>query len=117
VTQGGAGLGTQTDVMAQAAQHVATVRSDIDAQLAALRTRLQALPDLWQGEAGAAFITAMARCDTDSKMLAGALGGISDQLRSSGVAYDTTEQEQHRDVVRSAEQASSGISAALKGLA
>ena len=41
------GLGTQTDVMAQAAQHVATVRSDIDAQLAALRSRLQALPELW----------------------------------------------------------------------
>ena len=48
MTQAG-GLGAQTDVMAQAAQHVATVRSDIDAQLAALRIRLQAVPEVWSG--------------------------------------------------------------------
>ncbi|SHL00832.1 WXG100 family type VII secretion target [Pseudonocardia thermophila] len=116
MTQPGAGLGTQTDVMARAAQHVAGVRSDIEAQLAALRSRLEALPELWQGAAGAAFVAAMARCDQDSRLLAGALGGIADQLRTSGVAYDTTEQEQHRAVVQSAEQTTTGITAALKGL-
>lgn len=115
MTQAG-GLGTQTDVMAQAAQHVATVRSDIDAQLAALRTRLQAVPEVWSGEAGQAFVVALSQCEAESRKLAGALGGIGDQLRASGQAYSAAESELHQQVLREAGNASTGITAALKGL-
>ncbi|MDN5857732.1 MAG: WXG100 family type VII secretion target [Pseudonocardia sp.] len=114
MTQAG-GLGTQTDVMAQAAQHVATVRSDIDAQLAALRTRLQTVPDVWSGQAGQAFVVALTQCEAESRKLAGALGGIGDQLRASGQAYAAAESDLHQQVLREAGTAQTGISTALKG--
>lgn len=116
MTQGGSGLGTQTDVMAKAAQQVATVRSDIESQLASLRSRLITVPDIWSGQAGQAFVAALSQAENDSRKLAVALGGIGEQLLASSKAYSAAESELHGQVLREAANAPTGISAALRGL-
>lgn len=117
MTQGaGPGLGTQTDLMQRAAQQIATVQSDITAQISGLRQRLADMPGLWQGPAGAAFVRLMNQCNDDGVALAAALANIGEQVKTSGVIYQTNEDDQMSKLqaVNPGVAGGGSISAALK---
>ena len=64
-----AGYGTTTEELQRAAQQVAQVNEQVQAQLAALRNQLAPLAGAWRGEASTAFQGLMARWDSDARTL------------------------------------------------
>jgi WXG100 family type VII secretion target len=87
------GYGATTEEMTRAAQHVASVNQSVQAELSALRTRLEPLAGAWVGRAAAQFALLMARWDTDAQALNQALGGIGHAIEGSRTTYQRQEDD------------------------
>ena len=70
------------------------VNADVQADLAALRGRLEPLRGAWVGDAATAFTGLMARWDTDARALSEALRGIGEAVQGSGRTYEQQEEAQ-----------------------
>jgi ESAT-6 family protein len=92
---GAGGFGTTVEEMARAGQHVLTVDSEVQADLAALRGQLAPLQGAWMGEAATAFAALMARWDADARALGDALRAIGEAIQGSGRTYQQQEDTQH----------------------
>ena len=88
------GFGTTTEEMTRAAQHVAGVNQSVQAELSALRSRLEPLAGAWLGRAAAQFAQLMVRWDTDARALNQALGGIGHAIVGSRSTYQRQEDDQ-----------------------
>jgi WXG100 family type VII secretion target len=88
------GFGATTDEMARAAQHVGAVNQSVQAELSALRGRLEPLAEAWVGQAAAQFAQLMVRWDTDARSLNQALGAIGQAIDGSGGTYQRQEDDQ-----------------------
>lgn len=67
----------------QAAQHVATVNENVQAQLSRLYHQLEPLSRAWQGQAAIAFQMLLQRWHADARQLSEALTGIGERIRES----------------------------------
>ena len=92
---GAGGFGTTVEEMARAGQHVLTVDSEVQADLAALRGQLAPLQGAWMGEAATAFAALMVRWDADARALGDALRAIGEAIQGSGRTYQQQEDAQH----------------------
>lgn len=88
------GYGTTTAEMERAGRHVHSVNEAVQAELAALRTKLAPLAGFWQGGAATEFAALMARWDTDARTLNDALAGIGQAVLGSSATYRQHEDEQ-----------------------
>ncbi len=84
-------VGADLPVMAQAAQHVYDVNTNIQSELTTLITRLGALEGAWRGAAATSFTTLKTRWDEDARKLNEALRAIGDALKQSHVNYTSAE--------------------------
>ena len=66
----------------------------MQAELAALRGRLEPLAGAWVGRAAAQFAQLMVRWDTDARSLNQALGGIGHAVEGSRGTYQRQEDDQ-----------------------
>lgn len=92
------GFGTSTEEMARAGAHVLEVNGSVQAELTALRARLDPLVGLWSGDAATRFMALMARWDADARTLNEALRSIGEAVQRAGVVYQTNEDEGGRDL-------------------
>ena len=88
------GFGTTTDEMTRAARHVAAVNQGVQAELTALRDRLEPLAGAWVGRASTQFAQLMARWDADARSLNQALAGIGQAIEGSRNVYERHEGDQ-----------------------
>lgn len=93
-----AGYGTTTEELQRAAQQVAQVNEQVQAQLCALRNQLAPLAGAWRGEASTAFQGLMARWDSDARTLNQALRGIGEAIQGSGRSYQRAEEQQRQSM-------------------
>jgi ESAT-6 family protein len=99
--------GTPAD-FADAHQKVNNTKQEMDSQLSKLRGEIEATQGAWQGRAATVFNKVMDAFNEKSVKLNNALEHISDMLKSSGVQYDTQEQDVHQQL--------SGLQSTLEGL-
>lgn len=99
--------GTPAD-FADAHQKVNNTKSEMDAQLSKLRSEIEATRGAWEGQAATVFNQVMEAFDEKSRKLNDALQHISDMLQSSGVKYETQEQDVHQQL-SSLQQALNGL--------
>jgi WXG100 family type VII secretion target len=92
------GFGTSVEAMQAAGRHVLGVNDEVQAELAALRSRLAPLGGAWRGDAAAAFAALMARWDTEAKALSEALRGIGESIQGTGVTYQAQEDQHAGDM-------------------
>ncbi|MEU3460552.1 WXG100 family type VII secretion target [Streptomyces sp. NPDC006733] len=89
---GMAGYSVTPEGVASAAAYVTTQAVDVDAKIAALRTYVAGLGNIWQGSAHAAFETLMMDYDIYARMMHDALSDIASGLRGNYVSYTESEQ-------------------------
>ena len=106
------GMRTQTDVMAQTAQHVNDVADQLTTMLNTLMTNLDPLLTAWQGAGGSAFQGVRERFNTDMAHLNSALRTIAEAVGSSGTHYSAGDEETRAEVTQAGADAG-GISQAL----
>ncbi|HKS49394.1 MAG TPA: WXG100 family type VII secretion target [Amycolatopsis sp.] len=99
--------GTPAD-FADAHQKVNNTKQEMDSQLNKLRSEIEATRDGWQGPAALVFNQVMEAFNEKSVKLNQALEHIAEMLKSSGVQYDTQEQDVNSQL--------SGLQQALEGL-
>ncbi|WP_027940965.1 WXG100 family type VII secretion target [Amycolatopsis taiwanensis] len=83
-------------------------KAQMDANLKQLQSAIEATQAGWQGSAALVFNQVMEAFNEKSMKLNQALEHIGEMLKSSGVQYDTQEQDVHSQI--------SSLSAALDGL-
>jgi WXG100 family type VII secretion target len=93
-------FGAQFEQMQAAAQHVATVNENVQAQLSRLYNQLEPLSRAWQGQAATAFQILMQRWHADARKLSEALTSIGERIRESGVTYAQTDEAEHQSYSR-----------------
>jgi WXG100 family type VII secretion target len=93
-------FGAQFEQMQAAANHVAEVNQNVQAQLAALRNQLAPLAGAWKGQAATAFALLMQRWDNDARNLNEALHGIGEQIRGSGTTYAQADEGENQTYTR-----------------
>lgn len=93
-------FGAQFEQMQAAAQHVATVNENVQAQLSRLynqlEPQLEALSRAWQGQAATAFQILMQRWQADARKLSEALTSIGERVRESGATCAQTDEAEHQ---------------------
>jgi ESAT-6 family protein len=99
--------GTPAD-FADAHQKVNNTKQEMDSQLSKLRSEIEATQSGWQGQAATVFNQVMEAFNEKSQKLNQALEDIATMLQTSGVQYDTQEQDVHQQL--------SGLQSALEGL-
>jgi WXG100 family type VII secretion target len=87
------GFGTTVEEMQRAGRHVFVVNDAVQADLAALRSRLVPLSGAWRGEASTAFTALMARWDADARTLNEALRTIGEAIQGTGASYQAQEEQ------------------------
>lgn len=93
---------------AAAHQKVNETKQQMDANLKQLQSAIEATQAGWQGRAATVFNQVMESFNDKSLKLNQALEHIGDLLQSSGVKYDTQEQDVHQHL--------SSLQSALEGL-
>lgn len=93
-------FGAQFEQMQAAANHVADVNHNVQAQLMSLRNQLAPLAGAWKGQAATAFQLLMQRWDNDARALNEALDSIGEQIRASGVTYAQTDEAENQTYSR-----------------
>ena len=83
---------TELPTMQVASGHVFEVNDQIQAQLAALLSRLEPLLGSWQGDAATSFHVLKERWNANAQQLNTALRGIGDALVVNTTNYRTTEE-------------------------
>ena len=89
-----AGFGASVEELRNVGAQVLAVNAEVQADLTALRSRLGPLQGAWVGDAATAFVTLMARWDTDARALSEALGAIGEAVQGSGRTYEQREEAQ-----------------------
>jgi len=108
-----AGMETDVQVMAKAAQSAANISAQLSATAEAMSTQLSVLNTGWVGAGGSAFQGAHQRIRGDMDRINGALGRLSTLLSDAGRQYVTSDDETHQDVTRAGSEAGT-IASALK---
>jgi WXG100 family type VII secretion target len=90
----------QDQALTRAAGLVADARSELDAQTASLRGKLQGIGSSWKGGAATSFVQIMERWDTDTKKLISALDNFENNLRATEKSYDAVDSEQQSHFTR-----------------
>lgn len=82
-----------TETMAQAAAHVRSVNEGVQAELSALRMKLEPVLAAWRGQSATQFFSVMARWDTSALNLNNALGAIGESIQGTGITYESVDAE------------------------
>jgi WXG100 family type VII secretion target len=93
-------FGAQYEQMQAAANRVAEVNQNVQAQLSALRNQLAPLMGAWKGQAATAFGLLMQRWDNDARNINEALLGIGEQIRRSGATYAQADEAENQTYTR-----------------
>ncbi|MEJ3653953.1 WXG100 family type VII secretion target [Actinomycetes bacterium KLBMP 9759] len=88
------GFGATTEAMERAGRHVLSVNQGVQAELAALRTKLEPLSAAWKGRAAIEFTQLMVRWDADARTLGEALRSIGEAIQGSHTTYQQHEEQQ-----------------------
>ncbi|GAB2960870.1 hypothetical protein GCM10027280_57110 [Micromonospora polyrhachis] len=100
-----AGLETDVQVMAKAAQHAANISAQLSATAEAMSTQLSVLNTGWVGAGGGAFQGAHQRIRGDMDRINGALGRLSTLIGDASRQYTTSDDETHQEVTRAGSEA------------
>lgn len=84
---------TDIQTMLAVAAKVDGLREQSAELLRALRSDVMAASDIWKGAASMKFATVMTDWDSSAFKLENALAGISESIKTSGVQYDQSEQD------------------------
>ena len=93
-------FGAQFEQVQGAAQHVAAVNENVQAQLSRLYNQLEPLSRAWQGQAAVAFRILMQRWQAGARKLSEALTGIGERIRESGAIDAQIDEGKHQDSSR-----------------
>lgn len=83
-------FGAQVEQMQAAAQHVATVNDNVQAQLSRLYNQVEPLSRVWQGQAAIAFQMLLQRWHADARKLSEALTTIGERTEGDRPVSDGT---------------------------
>ncbi|MBV9010950.1 MAG: WXG100 family type VII secretion target [Pseudonocardiales bacterium] len=89
-------FGAQFEQTQAAAQHVATVNENVQAQLSRLYNQLEPLSRAWQGQAAIAFQILMQRWQADAGKLSEALTSIGERILESGATCAQNDGAEHQ---------------------
>jgi WXG100 family type VII secretion target len=92
VTMGGVTYRVTPEYLANAAADTSRAASEIQAELAKIKTYVNSLEAVWGGVAHDRFVALMAEYDVLARMLHDALTGIADGLQGNYVNYRDSEQ-------------------------
>ncbi len=80
-----------TDRISAAAGDIARIAADLEAQVAAMMTRLTSLQDAWTGSASAQFQSVVAQWQGTQRQVKASLDDIGTVLAAAGSQYAQTE--------------------------
>ncbi len=80
-----------TDRISAAAGDIARIAADLEAQVAAMMTRLTSLQDAWTGSASAQFQSVVAQWQGTQRQVKASLDDIGPVLAAAGSQYAQTE--------------------------
>ncbi|NLE79276.1 MAG: WXG100 family type VII secretion target [Rhodococcus sp.] len=86
------GLSADRAQIDASANHVESVRDNVDGQIAQIRSLVEGSRASWKGEAQTAFANLMERYDASARKQSTALTTIIENIREGNKGYDTTEQ-------------------------
>lgn len=93
VTVGGVTYRVTPEYLANAATDTGNTASDIQGELAEIRSYVNSLEAVWRGVAHDRFVALMAEYDVLARMLHDALTGIADGLHGNYINYRDSEQQ------------------------
>lgn len=89
----GAGIGKADGVVLAAAADVGQTRSELQGDLAALRTRLDGMAGQWEGRGHRAFMNAVESWQATADRVVRSLDDFEEQLRATESTYDEAEDQ------------------------
>ncbi|GAB3158655.1 hypothetical protein GCM10027290_62260 [Micromonospora sonneratiae] len=109
----GAGIETDVQVMAKAAQDAIRISAELRATASSMGTQLSVLHTAWVGAGGTAFTGAQERVQADMGSINAALARLGGLLSDAGQQYVSGDDESSQQVTRAGAEAGS-ITTALK---